>query len=102
MCLLEADGLQLSTFPEWQIILPPYQVQHGCADAAEDVLALSCAAIDVMPPESLRGALFCATDMLRNQRQKAENALKEENGANRLQQEVSVLANSLKVRFVIS
>lgn len=70
------------------------------ADAAEDVLALTSAAIDVMPSESLRGALFCATDLLSKQREKTAAAVhRDEKEVHRLQQEVSTLASSLKVPF---
>jgi hypothetical protein len=69
-----------------------------CVDAQEDVLALSSDAINVMPSQSLRGALFCATEMLRNHMDKHETAvLRDEKELQRLQQEVAALAASLKV-----
>lgn len=72
--------------------------QFPLADAPEDVLALSSAVIDVMPSQSLRGALLCAADLLRSHRQKSEAAVKrDDNETQRLQQEVSALAASLKV-----
>jgi hypothetical protein len=69
-------------------------------DAPEDVMELSSAAIHVMPSDSLRAALSCATEMLRSQKNNDEVAAqRHEKEAQRLQQEVTALASSLKVLF---